>query len=657
MANQQNNSSLVRLIVPLLVGMVGIMVILSLMNPPDKDAEGDTDQTTQTEPQTPDDGVPQPPAADGPDENEPAAPPIVEDPGTEEPTDVTPEPETAATDDAPEPTAESDPLDNLRPAFVNKVAELDEPGDLLTLGSLDPKDGYAISARINPYRAAIYDLSMVNKYHKVDRKEHYKLLNPISWDLDKGTETKKDDENYPEAGSYAASYLTINGKRVKLWEHDSATNDWSGHWKVVSANQDNITLSLEIVSGPDDKPIVVAEINRTYSLVKGDQPGSYTVRLHQFVKNRTDEPMTIAWEQIAQGGVYHATSDYLRGRSQQYVLGYFDLDYDPTRFAIHVEDGFLPEPDLISKLKDPSNTGKWESIWPNPKIDEPETKELAWLASENRYFVAISSAPVYDSRDDLEPANITSLQSIYPDVKTTIYPNAKLDPSMSDEDRRVIIEFTSTPITLKPGEQTQPADLSLDLFAGPREDALFAKQPYKALQYEKTIRYSLGGCFGFCTFQWLAHLLLGFLELLHAFIFDWGVAIVILVIVVRIILHPLTKRGQTNMLKMGKQMAAVQPEINKLKKKFADDPRTLQAEQMKLFREKGINPAAGAIGCLPMFLQMPIWIALYAMLYYAIELRHEPAFYGVFQMIAEWPFLADLSSADRFIPLGPDDGS
>ena len=57
-----------------------------------------------------------------------------------------------------------------------------------------------------------------------------------------------------------------------------------------------------------------------------------------------------------------------------------------------------------------------------------------------------------------------------------------------------------------------------------------------------------------------------------------------------------------------------------------------------------------------MFLQMPIWVALYAMLYFAIDLRHEPAFYGVFQHLGSlfggsWPFLADLSVSDRFIPL------
>ena len=221
----------------------------------------------------------------------------------------------------------------------------------------------------------------------------------------------------------------------------------------------------------------------------------------------------------------------------------------------------------------------------------------------------------------------------------------------------MILGLVSNTFELKPGEKSNPKELSLDLFAGPREDAIFEQQPYQAMHFDKTIRYSLGGMCGFCTFQWLANLLLGFLELLHLAVFDWGVAIVILVLVVRLCLHPLTKRGQTNMMKMGKQMALVQPEMNKLKKKYADDPRAMQQAQMQLFREKGINPAAGALGCLPMFLQMPIWIALYAMLYYAIELRHEPAFYGVFQMIGNWPFLADLSSADRFISLGPDDGT
>ena len=643
-----------RIIVPLVVALAGAMVVVSLMQPADKTKQADADAAQRPEAQTP------PPAGDtdkpdagGEPGNKPEpADPVVADSegGPDAQPDAQPD---AEPDSAP---ASDNALENLRPDFPETVAALDEPSDLITLGSLNPADGYALSARINPYRAAIYDLTFVNEYHNVNQKEQYKLLNPISFDLfdEDGNKTT----NYPEAGSYGAKKITINGQPVPLANYDKDSGDWLGHWDAKKISDSKIKLTLKIVAGPEDAPVDVALVSRTYSVRKADQLGSHTVELTQQVENLTGKPMTIQWEQLAQGGVYHASNDYLRGRSNQYVLGHFDLEYDQEKFSIYVgNDAFLPEPDLIRKLKNPNKPGKnWKSAWPNPRIDNPEQKELAWLASENRYFVAISS-PQVKITDDIETGDIPALQAIYPTVTTTIYPNTLEDPDLPDEKRRVILGLISDAITLAPGEKSSTNQLSLDLFAGPREDEILAQQPYQAMHYEKTIRYSLGGMCGFCTFQWLAHLLLSFLELLHLVVFDWGIAIVILVLVVRLCLHPLTKRGQTSMMMMGKQMAAVQPELDKLKKKYADDPRQMQQAQMQLFREKGINPAAGALGCLPMFVQMPIWIALYATLYYAIELRHVPAFYGVFQNFGGWEFLADLSSADRFIPLFANDGT
>ncbi len=136
-------------------------------------------------------------------------------------------------------------------------------------------------------------------------------------------------------------------------------------------------------------------------------------------------------------------------------------------------------------------------------------------------------------------------------------------------------------------------------------------------------------------------------SVVHGITFDWGISIIILVCVVRTLLHPLTKKAQINMQRFGKVMGDLKPEIDKLQKKYKDQPKKLQQEQMRLMRERGANPMQ-MLGCLPMFLQMPIWVALYAMLYFAFELRHEPAFWGFFQLFWEWPFLADLSSADHF---------
>ncbi len=139
----------------------------------------------------------------------------------------------------------------------------------------------------------------------------------------------------------------------------------------------------------------------------------------------------------------------------------------------------------------------------------------------------------------------------------------------------------------------------------------------------------------------------------HWIVFDWGVAIILLVLCVRALLHPITRRSQMGMQKFGKQMQRLKPEMDKLRAKHGDDKKKMQEEQMRLFREHGVNPLQ-MLGCLPMFLQMPIWVALYAALYFSFDLRQQPAFWGVFQEIGGWPFLADLASPDHFFWESPE---
>jgi len=201
------------------------------------------------------------------------------------------------------------------------------------------------------------------------------------------------------------------------------------------------------------------------------------------------------------------------------------------------------------------------------------------------------------------------------------------------------------------GRQGAGRDLDVALYAGPKDPDILKDEPaYTLPGMGDLIVYSLGGPCAFCTFAWLADLLMWFLSQIAVFLMDWGIAIIVLVAIVRTLLHPLTKRSQVNMMKVGKQMQAIQPEMERLKEKYKDDQQKLNQEMMNLYREKGVNPAAMGLGCLPMFLQMPIWIALYAVLYFAVELRHTPAFWGVFQRMTggEWLFMADLSAQDHF---------
>jgi YidC/Oxa1 family membrane protein insertase len=126
---------------------------------------------------------------------------------------------------------------------------------------------------------------------------------------------------------------------------------------------------------------------------------------------------------------------------------------------------------------------------------------------------------------------------------------------------------------------------------------------------------------------------------LHFVLRDWGLAIIALVCFVRLLLHPITKRSQVSM--MGMQKMAPQMEL--LKKKFANDPTALQQAQTELYKSVGFTPV---LGCLPMFLQMPIFIALWRSLQTTFELRQAPFlyFFGI-----HFTWIHDLSMPDALV--------
>ena len=157
--------------------------------------------------------------------------------------------------------------------------------------------------------------------------------------------------------------------------------------------------------------------------------------------------------------------------------------------------------------------------------------------------------------------------------------------------------------TLATGESKS---LDFQYFVGPKE--------FKRLQAMGN-EQDLVMQFGFLGF--FSKLLLAFMYLIHSVVPSWGWSIVIMTICIKLLFWPLTAKASRSQ----KRMASIQGPMAELKEKHKDNPQKMQQETLKLFKEHQVNPVAG---CLPMLIQMPIFLGLFYMLRTASELRFEP---------------------------------
>ena len=136
-------------------------------------------------------------------------------------------------------------------------------------------------------------------------------------------------------------------------------------------------------------------------------------------------------------------------------------------------------------------------------------------------------------------------------------------------------------------------------------------------------------------FDFIAKPCLWLMNFIYQFIPNYGVAIIILTIIVKLLLWPLGNKSYKSMAEMKK----LQPLMAEIREKYKDDKKKMNQETMALYKTYKINPMGG---CLPMVLQIPVFLALYRMLYEAIELRHAP--------FLLW--IDDLSAPDRLFRFG-----
>ena len=181
-------------------------------------------------------------------------------------------------------------------------------------------------------------------------------------------------------------------------------------------------------------------------------------------------------------------------------------------------------------------------------------------------------------------------------------------------------DFLGAAQTIAPNQEVR---FSTNFFAGAKKVSLLDR--YTADQ--NIDRFDLAVDFGW--FYFLTKPFFLALQFLNGFLGNFGLAILAFTVVLRIILYPLANKSYQAM----NRMKVLQPKIKALQERFQDDRARMQQEMMTLYREEKINPLAG---CLPILIQIPVFFALYKVLFVSLEMRHAPFYW----------FIQDLSAPD-----------
>ena len=166
-----------------------------------------------------------------------------------------------------------------------------------------------------------------------------------------------------------------------------------------------------------------------------------------------------------------------------------------------------------------------------------------------------------------------------------------------------LLGYTAPQTTINPGDQ---GEITTRFYIGPKD-----------IDRLETIAENLDLTIDFGMLWWLAKPLFHLLDFLHDYIGNWGWSIIALTIIIKAIFFYPSAMSYRSMAKMRK----VSPKMQEIKERFGDDRQKMSQEMMKLYKKEQVNPMGG---CLPILIQMPVFLALYWVLMESVELRHAP---------------------------------
>ena len=350
------------------------------------------------------------------------------------------------------------------------------------------------------------------------------------------------------------------------------------NWEIVEHNESSVTFlqrlpehGVEVLKRFTLEPVPEEERD------DANYPG-YGLILDLIIRNLGNDELHMAYRLDGANGLPIEGWWYANKKSRSWSAGGIrdivarHLDQDPLQLSSTV-----------------IASGEAETMQGNP---------LAYVGVDAQYFSAVT-LPLKENLEDL-----------WIDEVRPILIGPKPKPrSVDGRYANVTCRLISFPHTIASG---QSFEHSYKIFTGPKRSGLLMK--YQAVDSE---RYSLNDLVYFGWFGGIAQVMLAVLHFFYGWVGNYGIAIILLTVLVRSCMFPISRKQAQSMAKMQE----LRPEMDKIKEKYKSDMPKQSQEMQELYRRHKINPLAG---CLPMFIQLPVFVSLYSALMADVELRQAP---------------------------------
>ncbi|TWT48429.1 YidC/Oxa1 family insertase periplasmic-domain containing protein [Botrimarina hoheduenensis] len=367
-------------------------------------------------------------------------------------------------------------------------------------------------------------------------------------------------------------------------------------WNVVEADEQSVTFSKQLAD-------LGVTIEKRYVLAQLPAEGvqkatpAYHFDLQVSVRNTGTRAQAIGYELTGPNGLP------IEGHWYAYKVGRGFSSYGLRDVVVRYANDKFTQISCASVVKgdvDPMGQGA----------------PLAYVGVDAQYFASI-----------IMPQKPTLTDVRFSEVRAVL-PTADPGGDVRDSWKNASFVLSRKPEKLEPGAAALVDDYRI--FAGPKLPELLAEY-----RVNDDPNHAIDGVLYYGWFGWAARPMLGLLHIFHSIFGNYGIAIILLTVVVRGAMFPLSKHQQQSMQKM----QLLKPELDRITERYKSDAQKRAAAQQELFRKNNYNPAAG---CLPMFIQLPIFIGLYRALAVDVELRQAPLFSDAIR------FCSNLAAPDMF---------